>query len=179
VDPGYRSGGPYVGETAFVAPKGRGETNRPVGIHPHRTHTQFLRHTDRPTYILGPHTGRQTEVNIITNRDGVFFRIERNDGQQWAKNLFLCNAHFIVYISKNRRLDKLASFCPRTGVSLTAQHTFGTVLFRDLDIVEYFLVLGGCGNRANMCVGRHRITDLRRFRDLNQALHKLVVYGTL
>ena len=52
-------------------------------------------------------------------------------------------------------------------------------MFRDLDIVEYFLVLGGCSNRANVCVGRHRITDPRRFRDLNQALHKLVVYGTL
>jgi len=82
------------------------------------------------------------------------------------------DTHGVVYAREDCRLDELAT---RSVMGCAAEGADRTFLFGDGDVVEYFLILRRCCDRADMGIARHGVTDGGLFRDLDQSFDELVV----
>lgn len=91
----------------FVTAK-RTSSAREGTVQKHHARTEFAGDTVGFFLIRCLDIGGKAIGGVIGNFDGFFFGIKRNDRDGRAKDFFTRNAHIVVHISKDRRLDEIA-----------------------------------------------------------------------
>ena len=102
---------------------------------------------------------------------GLFFRIERNDGQYRPKNLFLRDPHVVARIGEQRRRHKTTLTIKRRP----AGSNRGPVLARDIEIRHHLVDVNFVDERADFGGGVERVADLDVVDTFREAGDELVV----
>ncbi len=107
--------------------------------------------------IAGPDRGRQSENAVIGQRQRMVHVIHRNGRGDRAENLFLSDAHLIIDVSEQGRLDIVPIRKPRRHVAAKGQVC--AFVFASVDIAQDAVLLLVCDQRPDCGFDIQRIAD--------------------
>ena len=150
-----------------------------VGVDVDRARAERLRHADGAADILRPDARREAVDHVVADLDRVRLVLELDHGEDGAEDLLLRDAHVVAHVLEDRRLHELAARQPLAGGRAAAHDERRSFRFRDIDVVEDLLVLLRRRHRPDIGVRQHRVADLRRLRERQQAVEELVLHRAL
>src|SRR6266436_7551082 len=92
----------------LVATKGHGRVKHVVAVDPHRPGMEVRGEQVCLAEIFCPNACSQPVHRIIGKGENLVEFLERQGDHDWSKDLFLDNLHVLLYISQDRRLEKVA-----------------------------------------------------------------------
>ena len=157
----------------LVATERRGHVAAVVLVDPHAAHAQGLGGQVRLGQVAGPDGGGQAEDAVVGDGNGFLGGVERDHRQHRAEDLFLGDAHLVVRIVEDGRLD-IHTAGLFQGALAAAEH-LGLVGMTGFDVGQHGVQVALVDQRADLGLRVQRMADLPALEGLDHHGHELVL----
>lgn len=150
-----------------------------IGVDPHPSGFHASGYLHSSGDILRPDSAAQTIGGVVCHGDDLVFSFELDDHCHGPEDLLLGNAHFVVNVRNQRRLEEAAVFQLALGGTLTAAGNGCALLLGNFHIGGDFLDLGLVDLAADLGAGIQRISLLDLLKCRYSRSYKLIINALL
>src|ERR1700722_960516 len=173
-------------ETAFtpnprtlIPTEGRKVTYRAIGVDPDGPGLEALRHRKGGPDVLGPDASRKAVLGVVGDLDRLFLVVESDYREDRAEHFLLRDAHIGLDPGEDGRLDEPSFSAFGTRGLPAAEHTRGSLVFGDFDVVEHLLELRPGRYRPDLSRVEQRVAHARGPAEGDELVAQLVAAATM